>query len=172
MPRLLRLAAGVLTAFAITFLLSLAEPITPNPAQPAILAVVLAAAVAGVLTGSGPTAALSVGSGTLAAFVLAIWLGISLYNPSPTPSDLYVVRLMLIGISCMLSAGVGYVSGKVFVGKAVKAKPAEVVEENKVETAPAVEKQIAGNRVCKFCGSIIPAESIYCPMCGTKLVEE
>ncbi len=161
-----------MTAFAITFLLSLAEPITPYPAQPAILAVVLAAAVAGVLTGSGPIAALAVGSGSLAAFVLALLLGISLYNPSPTPSDLNVVRLMLIGLSSILSAGVGYVSGKVFVGNIVKAKPAEVVEEKKVETTPAVEKQVAGNRVCKFCGSVIPAESIYCPMCGTKLVEE
>jgi len=172
MPRLLRLAAGVLTAFAITFLLSLAEPITPYPAQPAILAVVLAAAIAGVLTGSGPSAALAVGSGTLAAFVLALWLGISLYNPSPTPSDLYVVRLMLIGLSSILSAGVGYVSGKVLAGNIVKAKQSEVVEEKKAETAHVVQKQVGGNRLCKFCGSVIPAESIYCPMCGMKLVEE
>jgi len=171
MRRLLRLAAGILTAFAVTFLLSLAEPITPIPAQPAILAVALTAVLAGLLTGSGLLAAVSAVSGSLAALLLALWLGVVLYNPSPIPSDLYMIRLMLIGLTGLLASGVGYVLGGVSGGKTVGAKPAEVTGKKTASVVPEVG-QVAESRVCKFCTSIIPAESVYCPMCGTKLVEE
>ncbi|MDW8360522.1 MAG: zinc ribbon domain-containing protein, partial [Candidatus Caldarchaeum sp.] len=96
------------------------------------------------------------------------------------PMDLPIIRSLLIGATALSAAAVGLVASKLLARPRSPAKKAEAVkpvkkEEVELEAAselvlePPVEP---GNRICKFCSSVIPAESVFCPMCGARLVEK
>ncbi|MEM1943368.1 MAG: zinc ribbon domain-containing protein [Candidatus Caldarchaeum sp.] len=179
MNHLLKLASAALASFAIIFLLSTLEFTAEQPIQLVVAAVVLAAVAAGFAGRSPFRAAVGVLIGGAAAFTLAYFWGVRLWSPSPVPSDLPVVRMMLIGGTALLAAGVGLVASEII----SKPKPSGLKEEKpKPVKQPVVELEVVkkevrdvvqepGNRVCKFCESVIPAESVFCPMCGAKLVE-
>ncbi|MEM0384441.1 MAG: hypothetical protein QXS57_05050 [Candidatus Caldarchaeum sp.] len=179
MNHLLNLASAALASFAIMILLSTLEFTAEQPAQPVVAAVVLAAVAAGFAGRSPVRAAVGVLIGGVAAFTLASLWGVKLWSPSPVPSDLPVIRMMLIGGTALLAAGVGLVASEIL----SKPKPSGLKEETpKPAKQPVVELEVVkkevreavpepGNRVCKFCENVIPAESVFCPMCGAKLVE-
>jgi len=150
-----------------------------NPVQVVVLALIFVALVSGLVAGSTAGAGFGTLLGGFIALILSVFLGIEVWNPSPSPSDLIIIRILLVGFSSLLSAGVGYVAAGI-THKGVQEAQSIFEEEKKTEAAEvSVEKSIespqapaeAELRICKFCGNAIPAESIYCPMCGEKLVE-
>ncbi len=178
-----RIAACSSASFAIILLMSTLESSSPQPLQPIAISIVLTAVVAGFMASSAMLAAFGTLIGGAVALVLgAVW-GVKLYPTSPTPLDTYIIRLMLLGGTALLSSGVGYVSSSIFTKPSQKQvieveQPPQLSQETTQSPSmeatppqPTPHPTMADKRVCKFCGSVIPAESVYCPMCGTKLVE-
>lgn len=173
----LRLAAATVLSFVIAFLLIYLENIYLNPLQPAILSMLLTASAAGLVARASAKSALAAAVGGVAAFALSRFLNFSLWSPSQLETDLVVSRLLLIGGATFLAGLMGYVAGNVFVSKPVEAeKPIQQSSATqKIEpspsTSPPQENVQQVMKICKFCSSVIPGESRFCPMCGAKLVE-
>lgn len=173
----LRLAAATVLSFAIAFLLIYLENIYINPLHPAIISILLTASAAGLVARASAKSALAAAVGGLAAFALSRFLNFSLWSPSQLEADLFVSRLLLIGGATFLAGLVGYVAGNVFVSKPVEAeKPVQQSSATKkIEpssaTSPPQEHVQQIMKICKFCSSVIPGESRFCPMCGAKLIE-
>ncbi|MEM0440851.1 MAG: hypothetical protein QXY84_03010 [Candidatus Caldarchaeum sp.] len=182
MGTLARFLAGAVIAYGLNFLLQYVEQLVENPIQPVVLSVTATALATGFVVGSAATAALAVLVGAVASFFSAYFLGFFLWSPSPIPSDLPTIRLLIIGGTALLTAGFGYVSGRMFAAKPKPeevslqvteqfAQPAEVEETTKKTSATVPVQMEQAMKVCKFCQNVIPSESIFCPMCGAKLVE-
>ncbi|MDW7977208.1 MAG: zinc ribbon domain-containing protein [Candidatus Caldarchaeum sp.] len=180
MNNYIRLASAALASFAIMFLLSTMELSSPQPTQVILISMVLAAVASGFAGGSALKAAVGAVIGGVSAFILGFYWGVSFWSPSPVPMDLPIIRSLLIGATALSAAAVGLVASKLLARPRSPAKKAEAVkpvkkEEVELEAAselvlePPVEP---GNRICKFCSSVIPAESVFCPMCGARLVEK
>ncbi len=184
MAHITGLAAGSLASFSIVLLMSTLEFSSPNPLQPIVISIVLTAAATGFITSSAMLAAFGTLIGGVVALVLGTAWGVKLYPTSPAPLDTYIIRLFLLGGAALLSSGVGYISGGIFAKpspkqmngleqpppfsqETIKSQSTTEVTQPQPTSLPAM----ADKKICKFCGSIIPAESIYCPICGTKLVE-
>jgi hypothetical protein len=151
-------------------------------------------ALAGLLGRSASLSALGSLVGGLAGTYLAVSMGVPLWNPSPTPSDLLIIRLFMLGGIAAVAAVVGYIA-RVRPRERVKDESVEspgikqpiaekkptletkIVQEPEIEPATTVESKASSEyievqtRICKFCLNVIPAESVFCPMCGNKLVE-
>ncbi len=186
-----RLLLSILGSFALMLLLTRFETVL-HPWGLVILEVAGVGAVAGLLGRSAPLSALGSVVGGLAGTYLSLYTGIQLWNPSPIASDLLPIRLLMLGGT----AAVGAVVGHIVRGVPAKGpEPIKTVEEP-ITQQPEVEKVTAPEqkpvmeqaasvveaghqaeyfevqtRICKFCSSVIPAESVFCPMCGNKLVE-
>ncbi|MCS7110227.1 MAG: hypothetical protein NZ956_02000 [Candidatus Caldarchaeum sp.] len=181
MRTLVKLALSMAIAFAVTLLHHYLEQVWENPLQPVILSITVTALVVGFVANSASVAALATVVGGAASFVTAYLLGFNLWTPSPIPSDLPIIRSFIIGVTAILSSGIGYVSANLFVKKPKEIEKAEPVvpepaKHESTEPEPVVERPVVptpepGMKICKFCQSIIPAESVFCPMCGVKLVE-
>lgn len=190
MHRAVRLALSTAATLALVLVLTRIES-NFTALIAVLLNVALVGAVAGVIGQSSPLSALSVVIGGIAGLYISMFMGVQLWNPSPIASDLMVIRLLMLGGA----AGVAAISGY-----ALRVRPAEKPIQQPAAgpsvtevSAPGVEK--AGEvevisksaeqvevsmptgrvevqtRICKFCASVIPAESVFCPMCGNKLVE-
>ncbi|MEM4315979.1 MAG: zinc ribbon domain-containing protein [Nitrososphaerota archaeon] len=192
----LRLALSIAATFALLLVITRLES-NLSPMTVIILNVALVGFVAGALGRSASLAALGLVVGGTAGLVFNMLIGTQLWNPSPTPSDLMVVRLLLLGAAAAVAAVAGYALRVREAAKELEAEkpvseaapshpptpavspPIIVGEQAKSPTMPAstVEEGAAGGyvelqtRICKFCASVIPAESVFCPMCGNKLVE-
>lgn len=185
----LRLALSIAATFALVLALTRIES-NFIPLIAVLLNVALVGAVAGVIGQSAPLSALSVVIGGIAGLYISAFMGVQLWNPSPVPSDLMVVRLLLIGAAACVAAVSGYalrvrpakpIQKPAAEPQALEVAPSEVEKAGEVgvisKPAEQVEVSIpAGHveiqtRICKFCASVIPAESVFCPMCGNKLVE-
>ncbi|MEM1945810.1 MAG: zinc ribbon domain-containing protein [Candidatus Caldarchaeum sp.] len=183
MAYLARIAAAALTSFAIVFLASIFEFSFPQPLQIVVVSLVLAAVATGFVAGSPVKAAAATFAGGVGALVLSILWGVKLWSPSPVPSDTPIIRTLLVCGTAVLAAGVGYLAaGLLQKSRAAteqwKEQPASAKAEAPTQSEPtsmesmaAIDSFEAENRICKFCGSVIPAESVFCPMCGAKLVE-
>ncbi|MEM1976206.1 MAG: zinc ribbon domain-containing protein [Candidatus Caldarchaeum sp.] len=174
----LRLAAATVLSFAIAFILIYLENIYINPLHPAIISILLTASAAGLVARASAKSALAAAVGGLAAFALSRFLNFSLWSPSQLEADLFVSRLLLIGGATFLAGLMGYVAGNVFAPKPVEAeKPVQPTSATqKIEQPPTTPPPPQENvqqimKICKFCSSVIPGESRFCPMCGAKLIE-
>ncbi|MEM4280781.1 MAG: zinc ribbon domain-containing protein [Candidatus Caldarchaeum sp.] len=185
MASFVRLAAGALVSLAIILLLSTVELSFPQPLQAVVISLVLTAVASGFVAGSAATAAAGTFIGGFAALVLAILWNVTLWSPSPVPSDMPIIRTLLLGGAAVLAAGVGFVKGSILHKTPVPTEPrkeqsqAVQPQDSSQVTSPLIPESKptpvvleVENRICKFCSSVIPAESVYCPMCGAKLVEE
>lgn len=178
-----RLAAGTALGFAISFLHYLIEQMSDNQLQIVVFSVVVTALVVGFVAGSAAVAALATVLGGFTSFVIVYFLGFNLWTPSPIASDLPIVRSLVLGATALFASGAGYLSASLFPAKQLpkveKQPVSEVKEELRKEVAPQQEQKYPlvqpaeqAMKICKFCTSVIPVESVFCPMCGAKLVEE
>lgn len=183
MRTLTKFLAGAALSYGLTFLLQYVEQLVENPVQPVILSVAATALATGFVVGSASMAAFAFIVGGVASFFSAYFLGFSLWSPSPVPSDLPTIRLLILGGTALLTAGTGYVSARMFaakhepktIGPPVAEQTAQPVEAEGTQEALSVTVPTPGEqamKVCKFCQSVIPSESVFCPMCGAKLVEQ
>jgi hypothetical protein len=176
---------GALASFFIVFLMARLET-NPQALYLVIVQVVGLGVASGLLSRGGGLAALASAVGGLAGLTLNLQSGVVLWSPSSVGSDLVIIRLLLLGASAAIAAVVGYgfrvkptpkpVEGERMVqqkGVAVESRaPVEPPKiEAQVEEAVQPEYVEIQSRICKFCSSVIPAESVFCPMCGHKLVE-
>lgn len=143
------------------------------------MSVAVIALVVGFVANSASIAALATAIGGLASFLAALSLNLSLWSPSPYPSDLLAVRGMIFGATVLLSSGVGFISSGLLPRKpkepqkTVEAAPQpEAVKEQEKTQEQRPEPAELGMKICKFCQNVIPTESVFCPMCGVKLVED
>lgn len=181
----LRMGLGALASFLVVFLMARLES-NPQALYLVIAQVVGSGVAAGLLSRGGALAALASAVGGLAGLILNIRIGTYLWNPSPTSLDLIPIRLLLLGASAGIAAVMGYGFRLKPVPPPVEEKKIEtpsmgVVEEKPSPEPPKIEAQVEEaarpeyveiqSRICKFCYSVIPAESRFCPMCGQKLVE-
>ncbi|MEM0349857.1 MAG: hypothetical protein QXE96_04300 [Candidatus Caldarchaeum sp.] len=172
----LRLAAAAALSFAVAFILTYFENSYLNPLQPALLSILLIASAAGFVARASSLSALAAAVGGLGAFAVSQFLGFSLWSPSQLESDLLVSRLLLIGGAVVLAGLMGFVTGNVFAPKPAERPVQPTPTPLQVEQNPAPLQQTQETvqqvmKICKFCSSVIPGESRFCPMCGAKLIE-
>ncbi len=143
-----------MASLAIVAALSYAEGLSgQNPAL-ALLSTALAGIVAGVLVREALAAAVGAGIGSLAGHGIAFTQGLLLWNPL-AQQDIVVFRVMLSALTVVIAAGGGFLL-----------RPRAVQQEE-----IGAGEEVPPQKSCPECGSVVPSEAIYCPMCGRKLEE-